>query len=570
MYKLIGNNDSSNVVGTILNNRGINDVDRYLHLTENDIENYNDLDNIDEAIECFNNHFERKSKIGILVDTDPDGVCSATIMFNYIRYLDCEYPVYLIIHKSNKAHGLQSKDFDIEDDTKLIICPDSSTNDIDECQQLIESGIEVIIADHHAKSDNRENPAIVLNNQTSNRYYNKHACGAHITWDFIRALDDYYWTDYSDSCLDLVALANISDNMNITSISTRATINIGLSNIKNKMFNSIIESQEFSMKGISTPHTVSFSVTPLINAFLRLATYEERQLLMKAFCGIDDEVFEYTKRGEVFPIEENIYDHIVRLFKSYKGKQDRMRDKAIKVLIEMTVPQNDNKVVILDSTDIVESALNGLVAIKISEKINKPVLIGKRLNDGSFAGSGRNFDDSPVDSLRELVEMCPYVTFAQGHDSAFGMNMPEDNIRSAIEWFNTELSNIDMTKVYLCDFIFNADEIDAGFIKDIDDIKWLFGTGLKDPKIIIKNICARKDEISIYGKNLDTISFETNGIKFVQFKASNGDLLYDYINSWEETEEEIIFDAIVECELNEYKGVITPQCKIIDCEVDEY
>lgn len=71
MYKLIGNNDSSNVVETILNNRGINDVDRYLHLTENDIENYNDLDNIDEAIECFNNHFERGSKIGILVDTDP-------------------------------------------------------------------------------------------------------------------------------------------------------------------------------------------------------------------------------------------------------------------------------------------------------------------------------------------------------------------------------------------------------------------------------------------------------------------------------------------------------------------
>jgi len=54
----------------------------------------------------------------------------------------------------------------------------------------------------------------------------------------------------------------------------------------------------------------------------------------------------------------------------------------------------------------------------------------------------------------------------------------------------------------------------------------------------------------------------------VQFKVSNGDLLYDYMNSWEETDDIIIFDAIVECELNEYKGVVTPQCKIINCEVE--
>jgi len=566
MYKLIGNNDTSNVVKTILNNRGVDDADRYLNLSKDDIEDYRDLDNIDDAVSCFDKHFEKKDKIGILVDTDPDGVCSATIMFKYIKHLDSEYPVYLILHKNNKSHGLADEDFDIEDDTKLIITPDSSTNDIDICNSLVDNGIDIIIADHHEKSDKRESSAIILNNQTSDRYYNKNACGAHITWDFVRALDNYYWTEYNEVCLDLVALANISDNMNITSMSTRATINIGLSNINNIMFNEIIKAQEFSIKGIIIPHTISFSVTPLINAFLRLATYEERALLMKAFCEIDDEVFEYTKRGEVFPIEENIYEHTIRLCKSYQGKQTRMRDKALPILMREAQQQYNNKIVILNTSEVIDKSLNGLVAIKMSDALNKPVLLGKNVKNGNFGGSGRNFDDSPVENLRDTLAQCPYCIMSQGHPSAHGFEISD--IDETIKWFNEKLSDVDMEKIYRCDFDINIDELDVGFIKDIDDAKWLFGTGLKEPKTIIKNICVNKDDIYICGKNFDTICFEIDGIKFVQFKVSNGDLLYDYMNSWEETDDIIIFDAIVECELNEYKGVVTPQCKIINCEVE--
>lgn len=70
-YKLIGNNDATNVIDTILHNRGIENTEKYLNLSEDDIEDYNDLDNIQKAVECFTEHFERGDLIGILVDTDP-------------------------------------------------------------------------------------------------------------------------------------------------------------------------------------------------------------------------------------------------------------------------------------------------------------------------------------------------------------------------------------------------------------------------------------------------------------------------------------------------------------------
>lgn len=564
-YKLIGDGSLDNVATTILNNRGIQNIDKYLHLSKSDIEDYNDLDNIEQAVECFNNHFDKRDTIGILVDTDPDGVCSAAMMFNYIRHLDSEYPVYLMVHESNKAHGLQSNDFNIKDNTKLIICPDSSTNDIDECERLVKNGIDVIIADHHEKSDDRDSLAIILNNQTSERYYNKNACGTHVTWDFIKALDNYYWTDYSDSCLDLVAFANISDNMDITSISTRATINIGLDNVTNPMLKKIVEAQSFFLKDGLTPHSVSFSITPLLNAFLRLATYEERVLLMKAFCGIDDETFEYTKRGEVFPIEENIYEHMVRLIKSYKGKQDRMRDKALPILLKEAEKQMDNKVIMLSSDGIIDKSLNGLIAIRISDALHRPVLIGKQMSNGNFGGSGRNFDHSPIENLRDVVSRCPYCVLSQGHASAHGFEVTD--VGKTIEWFNSELSDVDMTKVYLCDFIFQSDEINADFIKSIDNLAWLFGTGLKEPKVAIENIHLNKDDIDLCGKNMDTIKFKIGDIEFIQFKTSEGNPLYDYVNSWDDTDCTININAVVECSLNEYDGVVTPQCKLIEVEV---
>lgn len=72
-YKLIANslNDTYRPIETVLLNRGVNDYKHYLQLTENDIESWENLDNINEAVKCFDEHFERRDEIAILVDSDP-------------------------------------------------------------------------------------------------------------------------------------------------------------------------------------------------------------------------------------------------------------------------------------------------------------------------------------------------------------------------------------------------------------------------------------------------------------------------------------------------------------------
>lgn len=556
-------NDINNPIETVLLNRGINDWKHYLSLTEDDIETWEHLDNINKAVACFVRHFENRDVISILVDTDTDGVCSSTIMAKYIWSIDPEYPVNLILHNNNKAHGL-SGDFDIPNNTKLLIIPDAATNDVDECIKLINSGLSVILLDHHIRSNNQTNPAIVVNNQISEEYYNKDACGAHVTYDFLRAVDEYYWEDYSSEFVDLVALADLSDVMSIKSESTKAMVNLGLQNINNKMLKEIIKAQDFSMKGVINPHTITFYVTPLINSFLRMATLEERELLTRAFCEIESETFEYTKRGESFPIEENIYEHVVRLMKSYKGKQDRARDKAVKLLLDKASECDMDKVAIINATEELDGPLTGLVAIRISEAINKPVLL-VRDHEGALAGSGRAFDNCPIEDFRGLVETCPYTDWGQGHNSAFGCQLPKDNVELAKQWFNDQLRDVSMEKIYHVDFIIDVDDLDVGFIQEIDRYQNLWGHGVAEPFMAIENITIKRSDIRVQGKDSNSVAFTINDIKFVQFKMDEYDDLLAWASDWSGDEnDQITINVVAEVNVSEWKGIYTPQVTIIE------
>lgn len=72
-YKLFENslNDKDNIIETVLLNRGIENPQEYLNLDESCTNDYNNLNNINAAVECFVSHFERGDEVGILVDTDP-------------------------------------------------------------------------------------------------------------------------------------------------------------------------------------------------------------------------------------------------------------------------------------------------------------------------------------------------------------------------------------------------------------------------------------------------------------------------------------------------------------------
>ena len=92
-YELIGTNDASNVIKTVLHNRGIEDPNTYLHLTNSVVQDYNKLSNIQEAVQCFVKHYEAHDKVVIMPDEDCDGYTSSAMLFLYIIAIEMDYAV---------------------------------------------------------------------------------------------------------------------------------------------------------------------------------------------------------------------------------------------------------------------------------------------------------------------------------------------------------------------------------------------------------------------------------------------------------------------------------------------
>ena len=232
---------SSNVLEQVLYNRGIDDVGIYLDLNDDVVGDYNLLENMDESVNLFDKHFQEKNCIGIIPDSDVDGQCSSAEIYLYIKRMDENYPIKIIYHTRPKAHGLS--DVEIPDNVKLLIIADAGTNDAKECKELKDRGIDVLILDHHEKEE--ENPyALIVNNQCSDMYSNKQLCGGGIVYRWLQALDDFYWNEFADDYLDLVAFSNISDVIDLRELERRYLVDCGLFNIKNKFIKALIKAQE--------------------------------------------------------------------------------------------------------------------------------------------------------------------------------------------------------------------------------------------------------------------------------------------------------------------------------------
>ena len=102
---------------------------------------------------------------------------------------------------------------------KLVICPDSSSNDYEQHRLLKEAGIDVLVIDHHEADKVSEN-AVVINNQLCN-YPTKSLSGVGMVYKFCCYLDSIMGVNTADNFLDLVAL-NLSASLHCPgSMSTR-------------------------------------------------------------------------------------------------------------------------------------------------------------------------------------------------------------------------------------------------------------------------------------------------------------------------------------------------------------
>ena len=567
-------------VEQVFANRGIqpSEINHYLHTTKEDVLNPELLENIKEGAKLFISHLFKGSRIFVQVDSDADGYTSAAALINYANMIapgHAQRNITYAIH-NGKEHGLILEK--IPKDVKLVIAPDSSSNQYEEHKILKEQGVDVLVLDHHEADKFSEN-ACVINNQIGN-YPNKTLSGVGIVYKFCQYIDSLLDETErgADLILDLVAIGMVADLMDLRDFETRALISYGVNHLENPFLIEFVKSQAYSLKGEVTPFGISFYIAPYINAVVRVGTLDEKMLLFESM--LDFRAYEEipsTKRGCKGQTETRV-EQACRTCKNIKNRSNRMRDASLD-MIESQIEEKqllNYPIIIIELIEPVEENMTGLIANQIMGKYMRPVLILNRhieVDEGTgevlldiWRGSGRNATYSKLDNMREFLEKSGLVEYAQGHAGAFGIGVLNEKLDELKKYINTTLKDLDFSNSYRVDFIWNANSIEEykNDIMDLGKLSRFWGQGLPEPQIAIENIKVHKDNIVLMSPDKKpTLKIILPGnLTLIKFGSSKE----EFDNLYKETGC-ITINAIGTCNLNEWNGNFSPQIIIEEYEI---
>jgi single-stranded-DNA-specific exonuclease len=290
-----------------------------------------------------------------------------------------------------------------------------------------------------------------------------------------------------------------------------------------------------------------------------------------------------TKRG-CKGQEETRVEQACRNCTNIKNRQTKARDAALETIEAIIKKENllDNKILAirLDSFSA-DRNLTGLIANQLMAKYQRPVLLLNKVNNTetdidengntivtgqyiSWEGSGRGYDKSKFDNLREFLKESGLVMYAEGHANALGVGIPDAVFSTFVDYSNKALASFDFSPCYKVDFIFSGADFRGQDIIEIAGLKTLWGQGVDEPLVAIEHI-------NVYGGNVVLMSPDKsptlkitlpNGTSLIKFKSSQEE--YERLKSETGC---VTINVVGKCERNVWNGSVSPQIIIEDYEI---
>ena len=535
IHPLLTHIDSHDFLSDYLTQCGVKDVDEYLHADLSICDSPWDYPNMMCGVNRLKRALDLNQKIGIIVDEDHDGYTSASIMYMFIKKMNPDHDVVPLFHKS-KAHGIVVNKEEnmvreaINQGIKLLICPDSASNDDVQAHELRLNGVCCLILDHH-EVNKIIHYGILINHHEGNGL-NVHLSGCGVTHKFILACAETWGVDLGDSYYDLVASSIVSDNCSMVTPENLALIRYGFTHMTNPMLIAMYD--KFNRRG-NSPIGVAWGTAPHVNAITRAGTMEEKHLLFKAFVG-----------------EADIDEAIKMATAVHKRQSD-----AVKQLVKEIEPNiDDSHKVLIGFSDAENKNYSGLVANKLTGAYGKPTLILRPMGDKKWSGSLR----SPVDIADKIN--ATNLAFCQGHKAACGIYIWRSNLKKLIKWFDK--SKLDMEPSKEVASVITPSDIKLPLCHACSDDMLLWGGSsaakVVQPKFFIE-FDSKPSDVVVFAKRTKTVRFNfPNGSSMLKFMAKSEDI--EMLQ-----EQNCHVQAIVTLSVNEWNGTESAQCQVEEWEI---
>ena len=487
---------------------------------------YETMGNVQRAANLLADHMEQDSYILIVADYDADGATACALGIRGLTAMGCCRVEYLVPDRFTQGYGLSLAVVDqaLHLNPDVIITVDNGISSIEGVARARSNGIDVIITDHHLPGDELPDATAIVNpNLPGDEFPSKSIAGVGVMFYFLAALRaelrNRSWFENKGIAepnlamyMDLVALGTVADVVPLD-YNNRIMVSCGIDLIRSGRGTPGVRAL-LQVAGKNFRNTVAsdlgFVAGPRLNAAGRLT-----DMSMGIECLLAD--------------EDACHEMALQLDKlnnERKNIQDEMQQQAMQAVTGLKLGNGNENLhgLCLYNPDWHQGVI-GIVASKIKDKLQRPVIAFARDDEGVLKGSARSVKGIHIrDIIDRVATQDPgiVITFG-GHAMAAGMSLHEDNYQKFSELFNLEIKqHIELfgidSDIY-SDGELNAEHINMELAELIrSGGPW--GQGFPEPafegifeivdkKIVGENHLKLKIRPSDHNKMIDAIAFNT-------------------------------------------------------------
>lgn len=478
--------EQDEIIDSLLSSRNIEDLDSFLHPSDDDILPLEKLHNIDKAAQVILDGVGNIDNVFLVYfDTDSDGCSAGSIATRYLEHLGANVFTYI---NEKKDHGIKNFDTDLLDDVDIVWIVDSIQDSIEPYKRFLDKNVQIVITDHHLIEDElrkeMEDLGIILVSSAVD-YENPALSGSCVTWKLCQYIDYMNLDDFSDGLIDLAATGLVADMCSMASPENRAICDKAFKNLNNPGIKKINGGYAFVARNIS------FGIAPKINSANRV---NHNDLAMQVFLSDDeDEIAE-----------------IVKGLNKCREEQNKIVDSIMPSLEEQAQEQLNNKCMFFFIPDDVEASVSGLIGNKLLEKYNRPLFVLKKHED-EFSGSMRAIG---VSSFKEYCDRTD-IGWCSGHENAAGIGIPIAQFDEFREAIFAELANIEFVCETTADIQLDVKQVTDSLVKGLNALNRISGTDFEPITVMVETDDYEVSNMS-KGKHLKIIDNKT-GMIFVKW-----------------------------------------------------
>ncbi|MDO5448668.1 MAG: single-stranded-DNA-specific exonuclease RecJ, partial [Clostridia bacterium] len=344
-------------------------------------------------------------------DYDADGVTATALLYSYLEMQGANV-TYLLPSRTGDGYGLSSAVVDRikEMGTKLIVTVDNGISAIDEAKYIKSLGIELVVTDHHLPGDELPDCiAVVDPHRADSECPFKDYAGVGVAYKLCCAIegDD---RAVCEDFIDLVAIGTVADIVPLKG-ENRTFVKQGLRSM-NAFMRPGVEAL-VNVAGLSDKQLVasniSFGLAPRINAAGRMDTAEKALDLL-------------LSEDPDFALE------IATELNDANAKRHEEENKILADCNKLIYEDADRAhmpVIVMNGDGWHEGVL-GIVASKLLDQFQRPVIVLSNREDGFSRGSARSIEGfSMFDALTACSE---HLVMYGGHAQAAGLTLKTEDI----------------------------------------------------------------------------------------------------------------------------------------------